>query len=218
MKLAHVMTNKEKITYHADPLHLYQQLTHNAPHTLLLESAEIDSKDHLKSMVRTHGAIMIRCDGYQLTFTALTDNGEQLLKPIQVFFADAHSELRERTLTLTLAKESGILDEDARLKSISSLDGLRTLIKEIDCGKTLAFEDLFLGGVLAYDLIDTIEPLPTVPQGKNTCPDYLFYLAETLIIIDHQQQQAKDLHGHIIFLLQTNFSVKRSHYSSYSYC
>ena len=190
MKLAHVMTNKEKITYHADPLHLYQQLTHNAPHTLLLESAEIDSKDHLKSMVMTHGALMIRCDGYQLTFTALTDNGEQLLKPIQVFFADAHSELRERTLTLTLAKESGILDEDARLKSISPLDGLRTLIKEIDCGKTLAFEDLFLGGVLAYDLIDTIEPLPTVPQGKNTCPDYLFYLAETLIIIDHQQQQA----------------------------
>lgn len=196
MKLAHVTTNKERITYHADPLRLYQQLTQDAPHTMLLESAEIESKDHLKSMVMTHSAMMIRCDGYQLTFTALTDNGLQLLKPIQTFFASAKSELIEHTLTLTLVKESGMLDEDARLKSVSPLDGLRALVKEISCGETPAFEDLFLGGVLAYDLIDTVEPLPTVPQGENTCPDYLFYLAETLILIDHQLQQA-DIVSHL---------------------
>ncbi|WP_065187247.1 anthranilate synthase component 1 [Shewanella woodyi] len=190
MKLAHVTTSKERITYHADPLGLYQQLTQDAPHTMLLESAEIDSKDHLKSIVMTHGAMMIRCDGYQLTFTALTDNGNRLLKPIQGFFADAHSELKEGVLTLTLVKESEMLDEDARLKSSSPLDGLRALVKEIGFGETPVFEDLFLGGVLAYDLIDTVEPLPEVPQGENTCPDYLFYLAETLILIDHQQQHA----------------------------
>ncbi|NRD74553.1 anthranilate synthase component 1 [Shewanella sp. VB17] len=198
MKLAHVMTNKEKITYHADPLHLYQQLTQNASHTLLLESAEIDSKDHLKSLVMTHAAMMIRCDGYRLTFTALTDNGEQLLTPIQNYFVDAHSERREQTLTLTLVKQDGMLDEDARLKSVSPLDGLRALVNEIGYGETPVFEDLFLGGVLAYDLIDTVEPLPTVPQTENTCPDYLFYLAETLILIDHQQQQA-DIVSHLFY-------------------
>jgi len=69
-------------------------------------------------------------------------------------------------------------------------------IQQIDCGAHTdgqtkpAFEDLFLGGVLAYDLIDTVEPLPAVPSRDNDCPDYLFYLAETLILIDHKLKQA----------------------------
>ncbi|WP_413490718.1 anthranilate synthase component 1 [Shewanella baltica] len=197
-------TLKAALTYHSDPLRLYQHITQDAPHTMLLESAEIDSKDHLKSMVMTHAAMMIRCDGYQLTFTALTDNGASLLAPIETFFsasgdrADMSASLVRDNLTLvvTLQKDTQLQDEDARLKSTSPLDGLRMFIQQIDCGTHTdsqskpAFEDLFLGGVLAYDLIDTVEPLPAVPNRDNDCPDYLFYLAETLILIDHKLKQA----------------------------
>ncbi|WP_440588623.1 hypothetical protein, partial [Enterococcus faecium] len=28
--------------------------------------------------------------------------------------------------------------------------------------------------------------LSDVPDGENSCPDYVFYLAETLVVIDHQ--------------------------------
>ena len=171
-------------------LSLYQHLTQDAPHTMLLESAEIESKDNIKSLILTDAALMIRCEGYQLTFTALTDNGQSLLSPIQTFFHSASSNLEKNILKLTLAKQTAQLDEDARLKSTSPLDGLRALVKQIDCGISPAFEDLFLGGVLAYDLIDTVEPLPQVPYGANTCPDYLFYLAETLITVDRQQETA----------------------------
>ena len=85
-QIAQVRTVKQPLTYHADPLSLYEHVTHNAPHTMLLESAEIDSKDHLKSIVLTHGALMIQCDGYQLTFSALSANGQSLLAPINIFF------------------------------------------------------------------------------------------------------------------------------------
>ncbi|SQH77212.1 component I of anthranilate synthase [Shewanella benthica] len=190
MKLARVTTSKERISYPDDPLSLYQHLTQDAPHTMLLESAEIESKDNIKSLILTDAALMIRCEGYQLTFTALTDNGQSLLLPLQTFFHGASSNLEKNRLKLTLAKQTAQLDEDARLKSTSPLDGLRALVKEIDCGTSPAFEDLFLGGVLAYDLIDTVEPLPQVPYGANTCPDYLFYLAETLITVDRQQETA----------------------------
>ncbi|MCU8068317.1 anthranilate synthase component 1 [Shewanella sp. SM32] len=190
-------TLKAALTYHSDPLRLYQHITQDAPHTMLLESAEIDSKDHLKSMVMTHAAMMIRCDGYQLTFTALTDNGASLLAPIALFFSTAVNVARDNlTLVVTLQKDTQLQDEDARLKSTSPLDGLRMFIQQIDCGAHTgsqtkpAFEDLFLGGVLAYDLIDTVEPLPAVPNRDNDCPDYLFYLAETLILIDHKLKQA----------------------------
>ncbi|WP_299807663.1 anthranilate synthase component 1 [uncultured Shewanella sp.] len=194
--IAKVVTQKQELAYHDDPLRLYQHVTQNAPHTMLLESAEIDSKDHLKSIVLTHAAMQIRCDGYQLKFNALTDNGKTLLSPIQSFFkkdfqATIINHCDESSLSLTLQKDSSQLDEDARLKSASPLDGLRMLVKHIRCDESPKFEDLFLGGVLSYDLIDTVEPLPSVPEGDNTCPDYLFYLAETLILVDHQQQSAE---------------------------
>lgn len=188
--LARVNTVKERITYQDDPLNLYQQLTQNAPHTMLLESAEVDSKDHLKSIVMTHAAMMIRCEGFRLTFTALNANGQSLLAPIKAFFNLDNAKLKGNCLTLTLNQAPAQLDEDARLKATSPLDGLRTLVQHIDCGDDVEFESLFLGGVLAYDLIDTVEPLPSVPESENSCPDYLFYLAETLILIDHQQQTA----------------------------
>lgn len=194
--IAKVVTQKEALAYHEDPLSLYQHVTQNAPHTMLLESAEIDSKDHLKSIVLTHAAMQIRCDGYQLQFNPLTDNGKTLLSPIKSFFKKDFptteiNHCDESSLSLTLQKESNQLDEDARLKSTSPLDGLRMLVKHIRCDESPEFEDLFLGGVLSYDLIDTVEPLPSVPEGDNTCPDYLFYLAETLILVDHQQQSAE---------------------------
>ncbi|MCG9696887.1 anthranilate synthase component 1 [Shewanella sp. Isolate11] len=188
--LASVSTIKERITYHDDPLNLYQHLTQNAPNTMLLESAEIDSKDHLKSIILTHAAMIIRCEGYRLIFKALTPNGQSLLQPINAFFNLETATLTADTLTLELTKSPEQLDEDARLKATSPLDGLRALVKHIEIDKPDQFESLFLGGVLAYDLIDTVEPLPQVAPSDNTCPDYLFYLAETLILVDHQQQHA----------------------------
>lgn len=192
--LASITTHSDSFTYHDDPLILYQHLTDDAPHTMLLESAEIDSKAHLKSMLLTHSALMIRCDHYQLSFSALTDNGAQLLEPIHRFFDGQRTtesiSHQGKQLIVTLIKATQQQDEDARLKSISPLDGLRALINHMHSDQSPAFEQLFLGGVLAYDLIDSVEPLPTVPGSDNTCPDYLFYLAETLILVDHQTQQA----------------------------
>lgn len=188
-------TLKATLAYHSDPLRLYQHITQDAPHTMLLESAEIDSKENLKSMVMTHAALMIRCDGYRLRFSALSDNGASLLAPIEQFFTARSSQTQcqhdGHNLVVTLQKDTELKDEDARLKSTSPLDGLRLFVKHIDCGQTPAFEDLFLGGVISYDLIDTVEPLPEAPNGANDCPDYLFYLAETLILIDHKQKQAE---------------------------
>jgi anthranilate synthase component 1 len=47
---------------------------------------------------------------------------------------------------------------------------------------------VFLGGTFAYDMVANFEQLPAVPEGENTTPDFVFYLAETLVVIDHQAQ------------------------------
>jgi anthranilate synthase component 1 len=37
-------------------------------------------------------------------------------------------------------------------------------------------------------LLGTVEALPEVKNGANTCPDFVFYLAQTLCVIDHKAQ------------------------------
>ncbi|VTP69143.1 Anthranilate synthase component 1 [Leclercia adecarboxylata] len=48
----------------------------------------------------------------------------------------------------------------------------------------------FFGGLFAYDLVAGFEELPELEQG-NRCPDYCFYLAETLLVIDHQKKYTR---------------------------
>ena len=72
------------------------------------------------------------------------------------------------------------------------MDAIRCLVDRIK-KRSAHSEALFLGGVFAYDFIATFEQLIEVPDGENTTPDYVFYVAETLMIHDHQTQQGEIL-------------------------
>ena len=98
--------------------------------------------------------------------------------------------LSHHKLALTFAPTDDSLDEDSRLQSSSPFDALRTIIKRV-IPETPFHEALFLGGCFAYDMIASVEELPSVPDGANICPDFVFYIAETLIVIDRQTQQSK---------------------------
>ncbi|GLP94924.1 anthranilate synthase component 1 [Paraferrimonas sedimenticola] len=171
--------------YVDDPLSQYRTLCPSPSHTMLLESAEIDSKDHLKSLIMVKAALQIRCDENGIHYRALSANGEALLPAIAKQFAQFEPTLDADGLTLNFPKADTSLDEDARLKATSPLDGLRQLLDLLVLDEAHR-DSLFLGGALGYDLIEHVEPLPTVPNGDNPCPDYLFYLAEVLLTVDHQ--------------------------------
>lgn len=48
-------------------------------------------------------------------------------------------------------------------------------------------EAMFFGGLFSYDLVAGFEDLPQL-AAENNCPDFCFYLAETLMVIDHQKK------------------------------
>ncbi|RYV02103.1 anthranilate synthase component I [Shewanella sp. OPT22] len=187
-QISAVSTSKTSIRYFDDPLSLYRKLTQNSQHTMLLESAEVESKDHLQSILITHSALQIQCAGNQLTFTALTNNGKALFNTIELYFSCEQVDTSENTVVVTLSKPAELLDEDEKLMTTSTLDGLRALVSTLK--DTENNQPIFLGGVMAFDLIETVEPLPKVKEGENDCPDYLFYVAETLINIDHTSNTA----------------------------
>jgi anthranilate synthase component 1 len=177
--------------YVDDPLGLYQQLCAKRPHSVLLESSEIDSKANLKSLILVDAAATIRCVGRTVTITALSDNGQHVIAVLKQHFLPTL--IRQSTateLTLNFPQPDPHLDEDSRLKALSPVTALREVIR-LYGPMASESEGLFLGGAFAYDFIASFEHLPEVPDSDNQCPDFQFYLAETLLLIDHQSRQTK---------------------------
>ncbi len=65
--------------YRDNPTALFHQLCGDRPATLLLESADIDSKDDLKSLLLVDSALRITALGDTVTIQSLSGNGEALL-------------------------------------------------------------------------------------------------------------------------------------------
>ncbi|MEC9162559.1 MAG: anthranilate synthase component 1 [Pseudomonadota bacterium] len=176
--------------YVDDPLAAFAHLCGNKNNALLLESAEIDSKDDLQSLLMVDAALRMECWDNRVEVKALTGNGASVL-PLFVEHAPDGLHIKERTdtsITLICDEADGELDEDSRLKAASVMDALRIVINKITPIRQHPHA-VFLGGVFAYDMLAGFEKLPDVAEGENDCPDFVFYLAETLITVDHQTRE-----------------------------
>ena len=179
------------LTYQQDALRCFTTLTAERDCALLLESAEIDSKDNLKSLLLIDAALRLECHDQQVHITALSSNGASLLPYLaEKLCDDAKVELDAAQLTVTFSRPALLMEENQRLQAANPFSVLRTLQRELRGQSDEAFA-VFLGGVIGYDMVATVEHLPKVETAENTCPDYLFYLAETLLVIDHQSQQSR---------------------------
>ncbi|MBM7038455.1 anthranilate synthase component 1 [Vibrio ulleungensis] len=178
---------KQDLPYFEDPTQLFNSLCHDKSCSLLLESAEIDSKQNLKSLLLVDAALRIECFGHQVRFEILTPNGQAAIKAVLPLFEQSIIEYTEYHLLVELPHTQNHLDEDSRLKQQSIFDALRSF-QTVYGEKATQELDLFVGGLFAYDVVANFEPLGDAKQ-VNQCPDYVFYLAEKLVVIDHQKQQ-----------------------------
>ncbi|WP_281556981.1 anthranilate synthase component 1 [Thalassomonas sp. RHCl1] len=176
--------------YQEDPLAVYQKLCGDRLNNLLLESAEIDKKHQLKSLLLTDAAAKIVCHGNIVSFTALSVNGEAALafaKAQLAPYADISGD--NQSFNAIFAESATELDENSRLKAVNPFQGLR-VFQEITNSDHHPLA-VFLGGAFAFDMIASSEQLPDVVDGENTCPDYVYYLAETLVVLDHEKRSSE---------------------------
>ncbi|PHM45451.1 anthranilate synthase component I [Xenorhabdus mauleonii] len=183
-----ISINQMDTVYKTDPTLLFHQLCNNRPATLLLESAEIQSKNNIKSILIIDSAMRITANGYQVTFEALTPNGKNLFPILAALLAEkAQLNIESQVMHAHFPTAEHNLDEDSRLKSDSVFDALRAL--SALASFSTSPDAIFIGGMFAYDLVAGFEPLPAVKNHQN-CPDFCFYLAETLLVIDHQNEHS----------------------------
>lgn len=186
-KLGNLELIRTTAPYAQDPTQLFHTLCENKTDSLLLESAEIDSKQDLQSLLIVDSAVRIVCFGHTVTMTALTENGKHLLSHLTHNINDGITSRFDGTeLVLEYTSPCDTLDEDSRLREASSFDALRLIQHSFDI-EGLHKHAIFIGGLFAYDLVANFEPLGNA-QATNQCPDYVFYVAETLLVVDHQKQ------------------------------
>ncbi len=176
--------------YCEDPAAVFYQLCGARPATLLLESADIDSKRNLKSLLIVDSALRVSAMGTCVTVQALSENGRALLPLLDAALpASVAIAARPDGQELYFPSTDVVQDEDSRLQALSVFDALR-LIPHLVNAPADEREAVLLGGLFAYDLVAGFEDLPAL-ENQQRCPDYCFYLAETLLVLDHQTRSAK---------------------------
>ena len=151
--------------------------------TVLLESADIASKQHLTTIAVLAASAQITCTGDTVTLKALdTTDGPQALKSVAQDLSSAVTRQSDSELVLHLpsvAEDSA--EEHARLRERSTMEPLRILTDQVVAHPHLPL----VAGAVAFDYLGTYESLPSVADGANTCPDYLFFNARIILVVDH---------------------------------
>ena len=200
--------------YHADGGALLEQMTHSGllrttagPATqggsvrpvdcVLLESADITTKASRTTVAVLEASARLTCWGGTVMAEALDAvdgsgpgaDGLAALARLEEGLAEHVTDRSPGRLTLTLptiCDDDPTIEERERLTALSTIEPLRLLARaEVD-HPHLPLE----AGAFAFDYLSTFESLPEVAQGANTCPDYLFYDARIILVVDHPTQEA----------------------------
>ena len=202
------------VRYHADGGALLEQLTRcgllrttanpaaeggstRPVDCVLLESADITTKASRTTIAVLEASTRLTCWGGTVTAEALEAvdgqgpgaDGLAALTRLEEGLAEHVTDHSPGQLTLALPTSSDddpTIEERERLTALSTIEPLRVLARaEVD-HPHLPLE----AGAFAFDYLSTFESLPEVSQGANTCPDYLFYDARIILVIDHPTKEA----------------------------
>jgi len=138
------------------------------PYTALFETAAVGQLHHVKSLLMLSAAVSIECSNKEVHFKALSDNGLHFLKDIKPLFNFPVP----------------MVDTDTGFY----VDQTQNLLRSGDPAHDAV---TFLFGYFAYDLIDQFEVVPDVDGKSKPIPDYVYYLADSLLIRDEQAKTAK---------------------------
>ncbi|CCM11689.1 anthranilate synthase component I [Helicobacter heilmannii] len=171
--------------YILHPLTLYTHL--QGANTLLLESAQVENKKHTKSIILARACLKLVCQGAKVRLEALNPNGQALLEKMAKVL---ELEPKEGVLEKYYPKDCTLSDEFSKLKRASPLDTLRAVFASVETAGVPPF-GLFCGGYFGFEFVGAFEDLPHLEATDNTAPDFIFLVAQNLILIDHQAKSTQ---------------------------
>lgn len=162
----------------ADPLALHAALTARGSRsdTLLFE------RTAGPTLILDAAALRIVCRGSQVIATALTANGENLIALLADRLGAYVVDASAKTMVFDLPRPVGD-DPAVRLLAPSPFDVLRAALSPRSRSPEERFT-LAMPGIIAFDHVDLFEELPANAEDPLAFSDLLFWVAESLVVID----------------------------------
>jgi len=161
-----------------DPLGLYAALTDNGRRrdTFLLE------RTVGPSLLMDQAAVRIECYGHEVILAALSEGGRHVLGTVAARLPEFVAESADDQLRLRFPPPAGV-DAEERLRAPSPFDVLRALTGIPSASPEESFTLACLG-VVAFDHVDLFESLPAPAEDPLGFPNFIFWLAESLVIFE----------------------------------
>lgn len=162
-----------------DRLALYAALTDGGRRrdTMLLETLAGPS------LIMDQAAVRIECRGLAVTLDALTAGGRAVLRAVGAGLAHRVEAQSDDRLALRFPAPQGD-DAEARLLAATPFDALRAIVSGLRSDSPEEPFTLACLGVVAFDHVDFLETLPPSAEDPLGYPDYLFWLAESLVVAE----------------------------------
>jgi anthranilate synthase component 1 len=176
-KAGEALTLQRSLPGKYDPLDLYAALTDGGARTdtMLFET-------RAQALIVERAALRAECRGLDVTVTALTHGGRQMLETIADELAD-HVVTTSNDEVVFRFERCADDDDAVRLAAPSPLDVLRALSVR---RASLSLEEpfaLLAAGMIAFDHVEMFETLPGGQDDPLGFPNYLFWLAESLVVV-----------------------------------
>jgi len=194
-----IKTEERSLPFGVNPVRLYRDLcsSRGLKNTLLLESADVQTKAGQKSFLMARSALKITAREDAVVVCALSALGESILEQL-VSAPSLSAKSREKSravFEIPNRNSEGCLSEQLHAKSC--LDVLRDVLKLHVFAQSSSKEHFLTAGILSYDLIDQFEDLPRAKKDPLAFPDYVFWCPESFIEIDHVRNVTNIVHHHL---------------------
>ena len=195
----------KSIDAEVDPMILFQncESLSDKNYRILLESSEQGTNGRQQAMLFLGQALKLEARGFQVTISALNNNGKVALSLVREALVieglqtnknnDSAIQILNSSadeLIIEYADNRMIEEESIRVKRATPLDAIRQVLNILSVNSDES-EKLLVAGVAGYDLVDSLDVLPEVNSTPDDFPDYLFFLADSQIILDQSSNRAE---------------------------
>jgi len=178
-----------------DPMDFFAKISDYGRSTncCLLESREYQAGAGALSFGTAKPALYLTGTAGSFTIQALSKTGKRIIKFLasdEKRFSFCQSlEVDDESISGTIKKSGGLLDEQSRLTSTNQMDVLRAVAFAFRLASKPFRVTCGLLGAISYDFIDQFEKLPPSRQDQLENPDYELYFADNIFLMDHERKQ-----------------------------
>lgn len=173
-----VQVFQRRLATQADPAQLYAALSDGGRRA---DTGVFEGRDG-RSLVMAGAALRVTCRGARVEIDALTPNGAALLGGALAQLPGERVEAGAMRVVLDVPPPTSD-NADARLIAPAPIHALRALVAAAGATAAEPFAATLLG-VLAFEHAGLSEGMATTANEDGAVPDFLFWVAESLIVIE----------------------------------